>query len=133
MKIKTQIIAGLLIASTAGTAGAANFVTQGDLTWMPVTGEARMWGQANNYCTNTTIKGKTGWRLPTKNELEALYNSGAELDHGWILLYTWSSTPGGQGGRHGGRHGEHYAVGLKNGDGDFINDTENIAYMTCVR
>jgi hypothetical protein len=99
------------------------FVSQGGLTWMPVSFE-KNWSDANSYCSNTAINGQTGWRLPTKEELSALYNSGAMKDQGWALSYTWSSTPGGSGG--------HSYVTLGNGSGVSYGDP-NDNYVTCVQ
>jgi len=99
------------------------FVSQGGLTWMPIS-FYKNWSEANSYCTNTAINGQNGWRLPTKDELSALYNSGAMKDQGWTLNNTWSSTPAGSGG--------HYFVGLLHGYVSSLYDAlEN--YVTCVR
>jgi len=84
----------------------ANFISQGGLTWMPINDSMKNWTDANAYCTNTAINGKTGWRLPTKGELTTLYDSGEVRDQGWSLNLTWSSTPASSG---------HYAVTLLNG------------------
>jgi hypothetical protein len=51
------------------------------------------WSDANTYCNNTAINGQTGWRLPTKDELVALYHSGAMKVQGWTWGYAQSSTP----------------------------------------
>lgn len=77
-----------------------NYVSQGGLTWMPVTPKTMGWAEANRYCANTTIRDQSGWRLPTKDELLALYASGAMKGQGWTLLDTWSSMPVGSGGHH---------------------------------
>jgi hypothetical protein len=92
----------------------ANFVSQGGLTW---------WPDANAYCNNTAISGKSGWRLPTKDELSALYNSGAMKDQGWTLLATWSSTPR--------RPDVHYFVALNFELVDVGGDSANV-WVTCV-
>ena len=102
----------------------AGFVSQGGLTWMPVNSSTKNWSQANAYCTNTAINGQTGWRLPTKDELKALYDSGAMKGQGWTLGNTWSSTPGGSGG--------HDVVGLDSGGVYPFYDSHEI-YVTCVR
>jgi len=100
------------------------FVSQGGLTWMPINNDRKDWPDANAYCTHTVIAGKTGWRLPTDDELSALYASGAMKDKGWTLYYTWSSTPGGSGG--------HYYVDLDNGV--VISSVGTYYYyVTCVR
>jgi hypothetical protein len=63
-----------------------------------------------------TINGQTGWRLPTKDELVSLYNSGAMNGQGWSLAgWVWSSTPGDPLVCLG-DSSCHYAVGLGIGD-----------------
>jgi tetratricopeptide (TPR) repeat protein len=99
------------------------YVSQGGLTWMPVT-FYKTWSEANSYCANTTIRGQTGWRLPTKDELSALYASGAMNGQGWALNGTWSSTPDST--------GNHYFVFLNGGGVDSGIDMGN-GYVTCVR
>ena len=34
------------------------------------------WVQANNYCENLALGGNTDWRLPTRAELETIYDKG---------------------------------------------------------
>jgi hypothetical protein len=100
------------------------FVSQGGLTWMPINSLTMNWSDANAYCSNTAINGQNGWRLPTKDELSALYSSGAMNGQGWTLHYTWSSTPGSA--------GYHYFVYLLNGGVSASSDTGYI-YVPCVR
>lgn len=88
-----------------------SYVSQGGLTWMPMK-FYKTWSEANSYCANITIRGQSGWRLPTQDELVALYKSGAMNGQGSTLRYTWSSTPSGSGYHHGvylsdGRVGSH--------------------------
>lgn len=46
------------------------------------------WDDARLYCFSLTVDGKTGWRLPTPDELNEIYESEHEL-----VGYTyWSST-----------------------------------------
>ena len=45
------------------------------------------WDDARLYCFSLNIEGKTGWRLPTKDELNEIYES--END---FVGYYWSST-----------------------------------------
>ena len=100
------------------------FVSQGGLTWMPINSSGKNWSNANAYCTNTAINGQTGWRLPTRDELKALYDSGAMKGQGWTLNYTWSSTPYSS--------GSHYGVNLGYGNVLPGDDTSEF-YVTCVR
>lgn len=100
------------------------FVSQGGLTWMPVNDSRKTWSDANAYCTNTAINGQTGWRLPTKDELKSLYDSGAMNGQGWTLGVTWSSTSNGA--------GHPYTVYLSNGDVRWDFDA-TYNYVSCVR
>jgi len=100
-----------------------SFVSQGGLTWMPVT-FFKSWANANSYCANTTINGQTGWRLPTKEELSALYASGAMKDHGWAIRNTWSSERSGS--------NFHYIVNMIGGGVVSTIDSYD-SYVTCVR
>jgi hypothetical protein len=95
------------------------FVSQGGLTWMPVSFD-KNWYEANTYCHNTAINGQYGWRLPTKEELVALYNSGAMKNQGWTLDGTWSSAQG-------------VIVSLDWGYVDSGRRANSERYVTCVR
>ena len=46
------------------------------------------WDDARLYCFALNIEGKTGWRLPTKEELNKIYES----DNDFVGNYYWSST-----------------------------------------
>ena len=99
-----------------------NFVSQGGLTWMPVTFQDTL-SNANAYCTSTTINGQTGWRLPTQAELLALYYSGAMNGQGWTIsssTYVWSSAINGN------------ILSLVSGNGGTSGDPQT-NYVTCVR
>ncbi|MDO9012159.1 MAG: hypothetical protein Q7U78_10210 [Gallionella sp.] len=138
----TPVLSGAT-AAVAAAALPAGYISQGGLTWTPNTigsatfggdffgwgipGGYNNWTNANAYCTNTTINGQTGWRLPTQTELSALYSSGALAGaQGWTLGYTWSSTPFGV--------GFHYGVGLFNGSVHWFNDANiDYLYVSCVR
>jgi hypothetical protein len=37
-------------------------------------GSETMWNQANNYCKNLALDGNKDWRLPTRKELETIYD-----------------------------------------------------------
>ncbi len=45
------------------------------LTWsVKDSGSDTNWVQANNYCENLSLGGFTDWRLPTRDELETIYD-----------------------------------------------------------
>jgi hypothetical protein len=46
------------------------------------------WDDARLYCFSLNIDGKTGWRLPTKEELSEIYH----LENDFEDWYYWSST-----------------------------------------
>jgi len=48
------------------------------------------WDDARLYCFALNIDGKTGWRLPTKEELNEIYESVNDFEKAWY----WSSTEG---------------------------------------
>ncbi|MFQ2154809.1 adhesion domain-containing protein [Aeromonas sanarellii] len=87
-------------------------------------GQYRNWSDANSYCTGQ------GMRMPTRDELVALYNAypANQMDDvcGWpTTQYYWSSTVYSS--------GYHYMITLINGvvhggDDDFLK-----LYVACVR
>ncbi|MFL6673623.1 MAG: hypothetical protein ACJ8LG_10070 [Massilia sp.] len=104
--------------------GTANYVTRGQLAWMPTT-FALTWSDANAFCTSSKINGLTGWQLATEFDLTELFASGALAGQGWTLGKTWSSTSGAA-------TGTHLAVQLSTGaSAPELND--NKAYVACVR
>jgi hypothetical protein len=107
----------------------AGYVSEGGLTWMPISGttysqDPAFGNPANTYCTTSTISGLTGWRLPTSAELSALYASGAMNSQGWTLGNTWSSTPFSA--------GVYFYFNLRSAANYQLSDT-NLIYVTCVR
>ena len=46
------------------------------------------WGGARMYCFSLKVDGKVGWRLPTKDELNEIYQSENDYELDWY----WSST-----------------------------------------
>jgi hypothetical protein len=103
---------------------AVSYVQQGGLTWMQY-GFKKNWSAANSYCTNMKKHGPTSWRLPTKDELVALDNSGAIANkEGWGFFFFWSATSDGV--------GRHDGVDLLSGN--FGSDVDTIEYyVMCVR
>lgn len=81
------------------------------------------WENAKSACANITAFGKSGWYLPTKAELNALYKRKDEIG-GFTGGIYWSSSDSGQGAAWGQRFsdGGKYSA-YKNGD----------AWVRCVR
>jgi hypothetical protein len=46
------------------------------------------WDEARMYCFSLKVDGKVGWRLPTKQELDEIYQSENDFEKHWY----WSST-----------------------------------------
>jgi hypothetical protein len=80
--------------STSTSFTVVGYVSQGGLVWMPPTVGLMTWENAQAYCTNTTIRELTGWRLPTQAELAALAGSTALTGQGWPLSDTWTANAG---------------------------------------
>lgn len=105
-------------ASTAG------FVTVGETLWMPAE-NLFTWAKADAYCKNTTIQGKTGWKLPAQADLDALIKSGQLAGQDWVMGDTWTADAGSG-------TGTHVALPLAGGAAKpFGADVK--AYVTCVR
>ncbi len=61
------------VAPVAPTAGWTDPAT--GLTWTKAdNGSDVNWNQANDYCSNLRLGGYSGWRLPTIDELEGIYD-----------------------------------------------------------
>jgi hypothetical protein len=129
----SKIADGVSTVVASNTPSPNGYISQGGLTWMPVSFK-KTWPDAYAYCANTTINGQTGWRLPTDEELSALVNSGAMDDmtdamedmkvQGWTLNYTWLSSSDSAGRHHIGDPGS----------GKIFQDNDTyINYVTCVR
>lgn len=101
-----------------------SYVIHEGLIWTPTTNRLLLsWPEANDYCQNTIIHGMKGWRLPTADELKALYKSKEMKNKGWLLNRVWSSTAHRQGG--------HMSVGLKLGFTNWTNDNLKLL-TTCI-
>ena len=70
--------------------------TQTRLTWADHDSSDINWRGANSYCEGYSGGGKSGWRMPTLDELAQLYSSGA---YGSVIRRTssfvWSSQTSG--------------------------------------
>lgn len=78
------------------------------------------WNDAKLYCDLLIIDGIMDWRLPTRAQLKAMYNS----DHDFDGLYYWSST----------EHDDKYAwiQNMAGGNWQFRHNS-NIYYVRAVR
>jgi hypothetical protein len=81
------VVTVILFACTGG----GSYIAQGGLTWTPnncghgSTYGYFSWTEADAYCAGGDFQKLTGWRLPTKDELIALGNSGALVGQGsWL-------------------------------------------------
>ena len=63
------------------------------LMWQKETAGTMNWYNAVNYAAGLNLGGKTGWRLPARNELQGLYYSPCKSKMSEQSLYYWSSTP----------------------------------------
>jgi formylglycine-generating enzyme required for sulfatase activity len=67
------------------------------------------WYDAKLYCFSLNIDGKTGWRLPTEEELNEIYQSENDFEKYWY----WSSTE--SGGRYA--WGQNFNGGIQSNYG----------------
>ncbi|PJG60449.1 Ig-like domain-containing protein [Aeromonas cavernicola] len=92
-------------------------------------GFRRMWANADNYCRTLIWSGQDDWRLPSMNELTALYNqypnNQLKTILGWPTNFVyWSATlfsPN-----------AYYYADLSNGRSSGTNDVSD-NYVTCIR
>jgi hypothetical protein len=104
----------------------ATTVTANSLTWAGVS-NSDVWANADAFCVGSTIGGQTGWRMPTRDELIALQQSGLIAGHNWMLGNTWSSDRDTTAGA-----ASHVAVNLATGAVTDRADTA-FSYVSCVR
>jgi hypothetical protein len=86
--------ANKVVAATTNTVSFSvampdGYVSQGGLTWMPLSAMPYNYDGAATLCSEP-ILGLTGWRLPDGRELNSLYVSGA-MNGKWTSYYVWSS------------------------------------------
>lgn len=117
-------------AEVSVTTASVDFVVDGGLTWMPIT-YTDTWANADAYCTNTTINGLTGWRLPTATELLAAQASKAIRGQAPNAGYprVWSSTYYGKNGL-GNLYNWVSVDAVSPANYDIVT---NKYYVTCVR
>lgn len=58
----------------------------------PDPGEDMYWSDADTYCSNLTILGMSGWRLPTTDELVAMYADRYSIGGFSNKVFWWSGT-----------------------------------------
>ena len=93
--------------------------------------EKSNWHDANNSCNTSTKEGYSNWRLPTKEELQAMYNNMSSLENyngfeSFQDLFYWSSTV------YKGNNGAHWIVWFDDGYTSSGYDTDR-KYVRCVR
>ena len=103
----------------------ASLVTTPDGAWMRVA-NIDTWAHASDFCATTTIDNRTGWHLPTDEQLKALQASGLIPSQDWKLGETWSSIMGRT------NAASHMVVDLSTGAATEHADTAG-AYVSCVR
>jgi hypothetical protein len=105
-------------------------VSEGGLTWMPVSTTYYTYAQATALCAGT-INGQAGWRLPTYSELSTFsyaygINSSVLRNSGWWLGLAWSSDSWSA--------ASHVAINLQSEATISVSDTNaNGVNVTCVR
>ncbi len=71
-------------------------ISSGGLTWSQPAAMLRPWYNTENYCSSAQLGNQSGWRLPSKAELLALYadKGGSYLAaNGWPANWVWSFSP----------------------------------------
>ena len=79
------------------------------------------WDDARFYCFSLNIDGKTGWRLPTKDELNEIY----KLENDFEKLWYWSSTES--------NGGYAWTQGFYDGGQNLNNKGYGIFYVRAIR
>jgi len=102
----------------------AGFVTTAQAVWMPAE-NLFTWTKADAYCKNTTIQGKTGWKLPAQADLKALVDSGQLAGQNWASGDAWTADVGTG-------TNTHLALNLATGVAT-TGASDAKAYVTCTR
>lgn len=106
----------------APAASAPSFPANG-LIWAAVS-VGDNWIHARDYCAGTVIDSVSGWRQPTRLEIQSLVTAGAVDGHGWVAGEAWSADAGASAGTH-------VVVSLSTGTPAERADTA-VAYVSCV-
>lgn len=113
--------------------------TATNLTWQRTALVARPWAQAGTYCQGLSLGGlSSGWRLPTKKELETLIDfrttgnpsmdvTAFPASGTTVTQPYWTSTP------HAGIPGEAWAVAFYGGGGALPRTMTMLMSVRCVR
>lgn len=103
------------------------------LTWQQAYSALETWSGASTYCATLTLAGLSGWRLPTRFELETLVDVrvlNPTIDPkafpGTKADWYWTSTPWVDTGT------DYWIVYFRDGSSAFIAGTDQ-AYARCVR
>jgi hypothetical protein len=82
------------------------------------------WYAALEYLKNLTINGKSGWRLPTEEELNEIYKYDNDFEKAWY----WSSTE-----NDGRAYTQNMSKNMGNGYKYFNNKNHGHLYVRAVR
>ncbi|CAN1502194.1 Protein of unknown function DUF1566 [Methylophilaceae bacterium] len=123
------LLSSLILPSAFAADMPAGTVVSGGLTWtrnnstVASSGTAN-WNATHSTCNALSVGGIDNWRLPTKQELSALFAASRSVltSAGWTLGTTWSSTRNDE--------GNYYVVDLFSGIVNFGNG--NGSYGSCV-
>lgn len=95
-------LGGLVMSGTAFSSGGGQCLDMGDgtiidahaaLMWQKATAGPMDWSDAMSYASDLSLGGNSNWRLPTKEELEGLFNSECKKLMDVQSTRYWSSTP----------------------------------------
>ncbi|MGH8219807.1 MAG: DUF1566 domain-containing protein [Steroidobacteraceae bacterium] len=125
-------------ATTGHEVGNIVLIKSGGLTYIKADGliwtfpsHRAYWADANSYCTQSTIDGQLGWRLPNAAELERLYARHANaLPPDWAGDYVWSATVAISDDPD--PHASYHVVAIRSGGSGQMKDDSYRGVVTCV-
>ncbi len=107
---------------------ADGLITDNGNQWDRTAPLVRPWVMAELYCKDKVIAGQTGWRMPSRLEMQALYaakGSFAMQQAGWSLDWVWAFNPNSNG---------YQLVRMSDGAATWASTTATLQYATsCVR